>query len=98
MDLKKKAEFKILYLFLTKTLRNLGRKLPHLIKSSGKPIASLILSAKENIFLPKFKNKSRCSLSPLPFNICSQLYSSQRRQWHPPQCPCLENPVDGGAW
>ena len=22
----------------------------------------------------------------------------QRRQWHPTQCSCLENPVDGGAW
>ena len=22
----------------------------------------------------------------------------QRRQWHPLQCSCLENPMDGGAW
>ena len=22
----------------------------------------------------------------------------RRRQWHPPQYPCLENPMDGGAW
>ena len=22
----------------------------------------------------------------------------QRRQWHPLQYSCLENPVDGGAW
>ena len=22
----------------------------------------------------------------------------QRRQWPPLQCPCLENPMDGGAW
>ena len=22
----------------------------------------------------------------------------QRRPWHPPQCSCLENPTDGGAW
>jgi len=21
-----------------------------------------------------------------------------RRQWHPPQYSCLENPMDGGAW
>ena len=21
-----------------------------------------------------------------------------RRQWHPLQCSCLENPMDGGAW
>ena len=25
-------------------------------------------------------------------------FSSRRRQWHPLQCSCLENPVDGGAW
>ena len=22
----------------------------------------------------------------------------RRRQWHPLQCSCLENPRDGGAW
>ena len=22
----------------------------------------------------------------------------QRRQWHPLQYSCLENPMDGGAW
>ena len=25
-------------------------------------------------------------------------YSIQRRQWHPLQYPCLENPMDRGAW
>ena len=26
------------------------------------------------------------------------IYSFQRRQWHPLQHSCLENPMDGGAW
>ena len=35
---------------------------------------------------------------------CSHQYKTRvafyyrRRQWHPLQCSCLENPMDGGAW
>ena len=29
---------------------------------------------------------------------CLWCHKSQRKQWHPLQCPCLENPMDGGAW
>ena len=29
---------------------------------------------------------------------CLWCHKSQRKQWHPLQCPCLENPKDGGAW
>ena len=39
------------------------------------------------------KNK-RCTLE----RLSSSMASSQRRQWHPLQYSCLENPMDGGAW
>ena len=32
----------------------------------------------------------------LPFDVSRD--SIQRRQWHPLQYSCLENPMDGGAW
>ena len=30
--------------------------------------------------------------------ICISLMVNGRRQWHPTQYSCLENPMDGGAW
>ena len=30
--------------------------------------------------------------------VKSLFLHSRRRQWHPLQDPCLENPMDGGAW
>ena len=35
------------------------------------------------------------SISP---SVLDTLMGPQRRQWHPLQYSCLENPTDGGAW
>ena len=37
-----------------------------------------------------------CLLSPCLFNLYAEYIG--RRQWHPLQYSCLENPMDGGAW
>ena len=47
------------------------------------PVSLLLL-----LFLPLF-------ILPL---LHGSIYSFQRRQWHPLQYSCLENPMDGGAW
>ena len=36
-------------------------------------------------------------LTPTPFAAYLVL-PDRRGQWHPLQCSCLENPMDGGAW
>ena len=39
-------------------------------------------------------------ISCLSCSSVTTFYSHQyrRRRWHPLQCSCLENPMDGGAW
>ena len=32
------------------------------------------------------------------FYLYFPIVQSWRRQWHPTQYSCLENPIDGGAW
>ena len=34
----------------------------------------------------------------LVWEHCTCLRATWRRQWHPLQCSCLENPTDRGAW
>ena len=50
----------------------------------------------------QFSFQSQRKAMPKNAQTTAQLHSShtlvQRRQWHPLQYSCLENPMDGGAW
>ena len=45
------------------------------------------------------RNSNMCiEASYCGFYLYFPIVQSWRRQWHPTQYSCLENPIDGGAW
>ena len=47
------------------------------------------------IFLSEFKKGQKVAETTCNTD---NAFGPGRRRWHPLQCSCLENPMDGGAW